>query len=68
MVRGRLLRKGGVVLTAKQPLGLKPRYIAEAPRMYEIKDAVVRYMDAGLPVPTEWLAEYNELAERRECG
>lgn len=54
-------------MSAKPPLGLKPRYIAEAHRMYEIKDAAMRYMDAGYPLPDEWIAEYNELARRREA-
>ncbi|WP_419884857.1 hypothetical protein [Paenibacillus sp. B-A-8] len=54
-------------MTAKPPLGLRPRYIAEAQRMDEIKDAVKRYMDAGYPLPDEWIAEYNEIAKRREA-
>lgn len=54
-------------MSVKPPLGLRPRYIAKAHRMNEIKDAVVRYMDASLPVPTEWLAEYNELVKRKEA-
>ena len=66
LVHGRLLRKGGVVLSAKPPLGLRPRYIAEAQRRVEIQAAVMRYMDAGYPLPDEWIAEYNELAKRRE--
>jgi hypothetical protein len=53
-------------MIAKPPLGLKPRYIAKAHRMNEIKDAVVRYMDAWLPIPDEWITEYNELAARKE--
>lgn len=54
--------------TLKPPLGLRPRHIAEAQRMDEIKDAVRRYMDAGLPLPAEWIAEYNELATRKETA
>ncbi|WP_449600328.1 hypothetical protein [Paenibacillus sp. Marseille-Q9583] len=54
-------------MSAKPPLGLRPRYIAELQREVEIVDAVKRYMDAGYPVPTEWMAEYNELAKRREA-
>ncbi|WP_156949704.1 hypothetical protein [Paenibacillus sp. FSL R7-269] len=51
----------------KPPLGLKPRYISKAQRMCEIKDAVQRYMDAWLPIPDEWIAEYNELAAQKEA-
>lgn len=54
-------------MSAEPPLGLKPRYIAEAQRMDDIKDAVKRYMDAGNPLSNEWIAEYNELAKRREA-
>lgn len=53
-------------MTVKPPLGLKPRYIAEVQREVEIVNAVKRYMDAGYPLPDEWIAEYNELAKRRE--
>lgn len=51
----------------KSPLGLRPHYIAEAQRMDEIVSAIKRYMDAGYEVPSEWIAEYNELAKRREA-
>lgn len=50
----------------KPPLGLRPRYIADEHRMNEIRCAVRRYMDAGLALPCEWIAEYNEIAKRRE--
>lgn len=52
-------------MTTRPPLGLRPRFVHEEERMAEIYAAVVRYMDAGICVPTEWIAEYNELAKRR---
>lgn len=53
-------------MTVKPPLGLRPRYIAELQREVEVVDAIRRYLSVGLPVPIDWIAEYNELAKRRE--
>lgn len=50
----------------KPPLGLVPRFVRDAQRMAEIQAAVNRYMDVGRPIPGEWIAEYNELAKRKE--
>lgn len=50
----------------KPPLGLKPRYIHDGERLYEIKEAIVRYMDADCPIPAEWVREYNELISRKQ--
>lgn len=49
----------------KPPLGLKPRYIHEAERLCDIKAAIARYMDAGYPIPAEWVKEYNELSAKQ---
>ncbi|NGM81226.1 hypothetical protein G5B47_02235 [Paenibacillus sp. 7124] len=49
----------------KPPLGLTPRFIVEERRIDEIKAAVTRYFDAGRKVPADWIAEYNELVERK---
>lgn len=53
-------------MDVKPPLGLRPRYVAEAGREGEIVSAIMRYLSAGYPLPDEWIAEYNELAKRRE--
>jgi hypothetical protein len=47
----------------KPPVGLRPRDIAVASRIQEIEDAMRRYMDAHVLIPTEWFAEYEELRE-----
>lgn len=52
--------------TKKSPLGLKPRSIHDGVRLYEIKAAIVRYMDADRPIPVEWVQEYNELILRQK--
>lgn len=41
----------------KPPLGCRPRWIAEEMRLIEVASAVSRYMDAGKPVPPEWVDE-----------
>lgn len=45
----------------KPPLGLTPRYIVDERRAQEIREAIIRYLEAGKPVSPEWLAEYNAL-------
>jgi len=50
--------------TSKPPVGLPPRSVwlascAEV-RIASIVEAVQRYMTAYLPIPQDWLEEYNE--------
>ena len=45
----------------KPPLGLRPRYIADKQRLNEIRKSIARYYTTGLPIPIEWIKEYNEL-------
>jgi hypothetical protein len=47
----------------KPPLGLRPRYVSDRKRLEEIRDAITRYTAEAYPIPAEWIAEYNELAE-----
>lgn len=49
----------------KPPLGLKPRWLHDAFRTYDIVSALERYIEVRKPIPIEWVEEYNELAERR---
>lgn len=51
--------------TIKPPLGVMPRFIWDERRRIELQAAIMRYMDAGMRVPLEWIAEYNELVERQ---
>lgn len=50
--------------TARPPLGAMPRFIYEEHRIVELKEAIVRYLEANWPVPTEIISEYNELTNR----
>jgi hypothetical protein len=54
----------------KPPLGLKPKHIdfeigvsyplsKHKQRYEEVKAAILRYLNADLEIPNEWLAEYN---------
>jgi hypothetical protein len=48
-------------MSKKPPLGLKPKRFHDAERLREVKDALIRYLNAGLKAPKEWYAEYEEL-------
>jgi hypothetical protein len=48
-------------LSNKPPIGIMPKYIWESKRQRELSDAINRYLEAALPVPSEWIEEYNEL-------
>lgn len=50
----------------KPPIGIKLRKLHEEDRMKDIADAAVRYENAGLKVPEEWIREYNDLLKRKE--
>jgi hypothetical protein len=45
----------------KPPLGIKPKFVWEAQRAEDIKQAIYRYLSEGMIVPVEWLVEYNEI-------
>ncbi len=45
----------------KPPIGLVPKFIRQEQRLKEVKEAINRYFEAGLEIPTEWIEEYNEL-------
>ena len=47
--------------TIKPPAGLRPKWVFDELRLEEIKNAMIRYMDAGLEIPEEWTQEYEEL-------
>jgi hypothetical protein len=51
-------------MAEEPPLGLRPRFLAEESRLIEVWEAISRYLQAGYPLPIEWIEEYNELAER----
>jgi len=45
----------------KPPLGLKPKWIHDRDRALEILDAMGRYIEDGVKVPSEWFEELNEI-------
>jgi len=51
--------------TQKPPIGVVPRLIHNEMvmenRMKALSDAINRYTKAKLPIPTEWVTEYNDL-------
>lgn len=48
-------------LIKKPVLGLMPRFIDSEPRIYQINEAIKRYLDAEEMIPEEWLIERNEI-------
>lgn len=53
----------GDISTEKPPAGLKPKFVHDAQRAEEIKDAVNRYFRSNKPIPPEWIEEYNAIAK-----
>jgi hypothetical protein len=45
------------------PIGLKPKFVNRLERLNEVRGAIVRYYDAKLKIPVEWIEEYNELID-----
>ena len=45
----------------KPPLGLMPKCIWLENRRYAIEEAVIRYTDANMDIPEEWLAELSDI-------
>ena len=50
-------------LIVKPPIGLRPKRISDKERLNEVRGAIVRYYDAELKIPVEWIEEYNELID-----
>ena len=53
-------------MSKKPPIGLKPKKDHLLERLHEVRSAIVRYCDAELPIPVEWVEEYNELIKLEE--
>tara|TARA_R110002072_G_scaffold297806_1_gene470921 strand:- start:71 stop:253 length:183 start_codon:yes stop_codon:yes gene_type:complete len=45
------------------PIGLKPKFVNRLERLQEVRGAIVRYYDASMKIPIEWIEEYNELID-----
>ena len=50
----------------KPPIGLKPKKYHSLERLNEVRSAIVRYYDNELPIPVEWIEEYNELLNQNK--
>ena len=48
----------------RPPLGLKPEQLWEEERGIEIMRAIIRYVDAGMTIPGEWLVELRKRLPR----
>ena len=48
----------------KPPLGIVPRKLWDEKRLTDLGDAIGRYMEAGEPVPQEWILELIDLSKR----
>lgn len=46
---------------SKPPLGITPKYIHDLQRLRELQGAIARYYDVDMPIPIEWIEEYNQL-------
>ena len=55
-------------MNEKPPLGIVPRHIHDEYRAREIIFALLRYLDAGKPIPREWLEELSDRVEIKEEG
>jgi len=47
----------------KPPIGLRPKWVSDKERLNEVRSAIVRYYDAELKIPIEWIEEYNHLTD-----
>ena len=50
----------------KPPLGVMPKDLWNRQRQKDLADAMVRYLEAGMKTPLEWIEEYNEISDRLE--
>ena len=55
-------------MNEKPPLGIVPRYVIDEQRAREIISGILRFIDAGSPVPREWLEELFDRVNIKEEG
>lgn len=51
----------GIEDDKRPPFGVTPKFIWDEKRISDLKEAIKRYLDAGLLVNKEWIEEYNAL-------
>ena len=49
--------------TKRPPLGAKPKFLIDGQRIAELKETIIRFLQANWPIPEEFVAEYNQLTE-----
>ena len=49
----------------KPPLGITPKWAWDKQRSENIVAAMLRYMDADMEIPIDWIKEHNELVKLR---
>lgn len=48
------------------PIGLMPKHIHDSKRFSDVCSAILRYFNAGLKIPVEWINEYNAFIENNK--
>ena len=48
-------------MSEKPPIGLIPEYLWKEKRLFDIIEAINRYIEAKKEIPIEWIEEYNKL-------
>ena len=51
------------IVLNQPPLGLCPKDLLKQRRKIDIKEAIIRYLDANYPIPSEWVEEFNDILE-----
>lgn len=51
------------VSKSKPPLGVMPKEVWDRKRQQDLAEAMVRYLEAGMKIPSEWIKEYNEISD-----
>jgi len=51
--------------TKKPPIGIMPEWLHNEQRRETIADGMIRYLEADVAIPDEWIDEYNRLIEQK---
>lgn len=51
------------MIKPKPPLGVTPKYVWDLMRLRDLQGAIARRYEAEMPIPIEWVEEYNELVK-----
>ena len=53
-------------MSAKPPLGIMPKHLWDEKRVDDLIHGMNRYIEARMPIPTEWVKEYNRLTKTKD--